>query len=508
MPNQIGTGAAAPSADQRTFPGLSASLLAGSAVLALAYLLGVRWLEEPVLGLPFGLWVLASAALVRGLWACGAVSAIAAWIESLPRRLPELTRARPTPAWPENRLGSLGFEAVGKGVRGVLLCAFGAIDRAAKIRFGRLAPKTTPEERAIAWLDARPGLPLPARALRIGVYGPDELVSAIIAAPGAGVGVGAGIGVGAVAVRTEAPETSRHVLQGERLDAKIVIGDGQVRIRFREDFALEASWYDWGSPRPATYGNLFPLRVDPAMLTMEIGAQPPDPAGVRVLAEAGAALSRIAPRLTLADRLSGRTPLDPSPALRALSEYAIANRSRPFDPAVRAAARVSSAWLVTEAAGATPAERRAATEAVAEILADEVGTTLRLVAVRLASGDEEAGIEALRLADAALRRATDLPDVDHAAFLQAEIDHAGPSEMSLGRVAAGICLLAARTEPQRVEYLVDDLLEELRYAEWLVGNDPDARTLHRVINEIKRSRVAELRGLPPVGVAPGARAAA
>ena len=76
------------------------------------------------------------------------------------------------------------------------------------------------------------------------------------------------------------------------------------------------------------------------------------------------------------------------------------------------------------------------------------------------------------------------------------------SSMVLGRVAAGFCLLAAQHDYERLEFLRDDLLEELDHAGWLLGRDQDTALLRGVFEELHRVRRAESRGLPAANPAP------
>ena len=65
--------------------------------------------------------------------------------------------------------------------------------------------------------------------------------------------------------------------------------------------------------------------------------------------------------------------------------------------------------------------------------------------------------------------------------------------MSVGRAAAGICLVCASTEPERVPFIRDDMLEEMAYARWLVGRDQDRGLLIRVFLEIQHAHGAAVK---------------
>ena len=76
-------------------------------------------------------------------------------------------------------------------------------------------------------------------------------------------------------------------------------------------------------------------------------------------------------------------------------------------------------------------------------------------------------------------------------MLSCELEHGPYSPMTLGRVAAGICLLCASSPTERLAYLRDDLLEDMRYSGWLVGRDTERAVLIDVFRAIERARRGE-----------------
>lgn len=287
------------------------------------------------------------------------------------------------------------------------------------------------------------------------------------------------------------------------LDAVLTAdADGHLRLATHERPGRDASWYDWGARRPISYASVFPGRLDPFLV--DVG--PADPHEAPVLAALTAAacvLARHPGRLSAVDRARGRRPIDlpvasrqvddgSHPVVGAMDGLIDAITDWPVGKAptgsVRIAARIASAWLAGTACGQEPVDRLSGLEAAARILPDEPEALLRLAAVRLAAGRDDAGMESLADADALLRESGEVAQVDPFAFLQAELEAGESNPMTVGRVAAGICMVCTKTPAERLPYLRDDIMDDMRYAEWLVGSDPDRMLLHRVFDEIARSR--------------------
>jgi hypothetical protein len=276
-------------------------------------------------------------------------------------------------------------------------------------------------------------------------------------------------------------------------------------VRTREHAAREAGWFDWGSPRPMTYFSIFPLRLDASRVTLpglvrslEQGETPALAVARRVIRLA-ALLSRSPSRVTLADRLSGRAavvrgvrPDLIADALRESTELL----SDPITPTERAAARVASAWIATENDALSDAERCRLADLAAHAAGDEPEVMLRVAAVRLSLLDEHLGIDALARADRMIRQRGTLGGLDHLKLLQAELEHGTYGDMTIGRVAAGVCLACAATPADRIAFLKDDLLEDFRFSHYLTGRDQDHAVLLEVFRELERNRRAESFGLP------------
>ncbi|GAB4385581.1 MAG: hypothetical protein Kow0022_12020 [Phycisphaerales bacterium] len=467
-------------------------LCVAASIVVTAYLLGAAWLGHVLLGLPLGVWVLAA---VYVAWRRG-------WFELLETSIPGFSGRRWFSVSPvaQRRLAPL--------MRWLVACRAVLSDLA--IAAWNLEPRTPADLRAciLRALDNRPELAAP---LQIALAAPPE-IAAHLARFETAVPVCWHHFADSSAIRTHRFELlfQHDGFQGGTATAP-------------ETGGQSATWFDWSVPRPLSFASVFPHHVDPAQVTIALlPSEESDDPLVTALLVAAAAQARCPARLSLADRLAGRIPLDgdenPSTidpgafrvrAMRRI-EQILAGRD-PDDATVveRTAASVVSAWLVTPGARVPMAERRSMLERVARFQRTRAETWLRLAAVRFANYDDDGAIDALLEADPLVRAASDQIVLDQSAFVLSELTHGGSGPLTLGRVAAGICLLAAQHPYERLEYLRDDLIEELRYAGWLVGRDQDTLVLHRIIRELTRIRRAEARGLPmPHGHGPVSREAA
>lgn len=458
-------------------------LCCSAVVVATAYLLGAAWLAHTLLGLPVGLWLIAA---VYAAWRRGWLDLLEASVP-LPVSVPSarlnfspLTQRRLAPAL---RLG----------------VAARAVVTELGVAAWKFEPRSGSQLReAIARaLDRRPELAAP---LRIGIAAPPEMARSITNHEAA-----VPVSWRAIDENNTSPASAARLDLVFRHDG---MRGGVASIPERD--RQPATWFDWSTPRPLSFASVFPHHVDPAQLTLTLlpGADAHDPLVTSMLI-AAAAQARFPARLTLTDRLFGRMPLDgeedPSHidpgAFRVRAMRRLAQTLSTRDPSdasslERTAASVVSAWLVTPGARIPMAERRSLLESVAPFVRNRPETWLRLAAVRFANYDDDAAIEALLDADPLVRSSTDQIVVDQAGFVQSEIALGGSGPLTLGRIASGICLLAAQHPYERLDFLRDDLLEDLRYSGWLLGRDQDSVILHRVIRELTRIRRAESRGLP------------
>lgn len=454
-------------------------------LVATAYLLGAEWLANRALGLPTGVWVIA----LMVAWSKLTVERAAAARERSRGRAARrrIMDARAAGNWPARRDVERTIELAADVTSGIA-------DLAEHAGAGQVGSTLSRVHDSIAW---------PTRPLRIGLMLPADEARRIVEADGAGavefVTLGGGAdsgdfdGVGAC---------QEHVLDslvfasaGETQDVTIASAVGPDG---------EGAWYDWGRERPLSYASVFPSRIDCEIATL--GADAVSSAGsaalVRALAESAAVLSRIPERLTLNDRLRGRRPYTAplamtsgmgrfGDAVQAAEEGLIRVSelmSGSGSAGVRAvAARVVSAFYAS-APGADDERRRRVIERCAEAAPQEAEVLLRLGAARLAVLDDRAGIEALLRAEKLLRGKGMVAPSDHVLFLHSELAHGARTPYTVGRVAAGVTLLCATAAVERIPFLRDDLMDEIRREGWLMGAEGEVALLGDVFRVMERAR--------------------
>ena len=435
--------------------------IAASALVATLSLLGVGSLATPIAGAPLGLWVIMGVAGLSWLALC---------MPTLARTSTSRVEYSPT---------DLALAVAGRG--------------AALIERGSADPNAEPGSLALslqAKLDASPSATL---GLRVGLR--SDLINL---AP-----IGEDI-PNFHSVRIE--QGVEDSLRSRRLDALVFEADCRsLVIRTPEHPGLEASWYDWGVDRPVSYFSLFPLRLDCNRVSMHQVAEhelsDETTRTIRLLSLAAGACSRHPSRLRFSDRLLGRTsalagesPLWHGPMLE-LCRWLAQTTSR--GPAERAAARVCSAFLATQCDELTDDERCSLAEGTARIAGDEPEVMLRLGAIRLSVFDESLGFDAILRADRMLRDRAIIGGLEHLPILQAELEHGTFADMTLGRVAAGIVLASNAVPADRIAFLKDDLLDEMKRSGWLVGRDKEHAMLIDLFRRLQHARRAETFGLPP-----------
>ncbi len=289
------------------------------------------------------------------------------------------------------------------------------------------------------------------------------------------------------------------------------LGGNGLEVDLAENPGRDAAWFEWSRCCPLSYPASFPTRVDAARLCLA-DAISDDPDLVRPLIEAAALLSRHPARLTREDRVNGRRPFhgpwdatqartEPAPPVADAQQFTMERLAELFTTthateSARALSRVLGAYLATAPSWTSDAARIASMDACARISGDEPQTMLRLAAVRLGMGQDDAGLDAIERADRMLRDNQLVSATDQEAFIRAELDHGHPGPMTIGRLAAGICLLVSTMPASRVPYFRDDLLDDMRFSSLLIGRDQDRKLLMQVFRVLERVRRAESFGLP------------
>lgn len=479
-------------------PGLPL-LLGTSAVVVAGAALGMPSLRAPWLGLPAGLWLI------------GAAQA-AAWAA---RRAAE----RP---WPfADDPAAVDEDVVEKARRlGASVAAAGVETvEASALALGVPRESLARAEAALtSRIDHADVQPAP---LRIGVEGRAAFTALSRAAVEPA-------GVRVAWVELDPGASAARSVDELHLDALVTIDPetSAALVRTPEGDGRDAAWYDWSAGRPLLYMNVFPVRTDCARANLgRVDWGRPEEAGLAAaLTIAAAALSRTPARLGLPDRARGRLPAfgqaagghgdDPmrtagERALEALGDRLDAlPEAAPITEATRAAARVVSAWAASTDEPVA-LERRARWAACAHRVAgDEAEVLLRAAAVGFAAGDEPWALTLIESAKRACDARADRVGDDPMAFVQAELDTAGASPLTLGRLCAGVCLACAGATPDRVAHLGEDFFDDARYTTWLVGRDQDRAALMQVFRRLEGRRTPAPAPIDPAPAVAGSIAPA
>lgn len=469
------------------------SLLASSAVVALAFWLGAKWLAESAFGLPGGVWV---------------VILISAWTTRLQRN----QAGGPSPG----RAASDGVTHKAVRPKGT----WSGLSSRLRLGLSRFARTLVDAVQAIDGLLAR----TPLRGLGLD-HSWRRRISRMLSSmrlPSLPLRVGFAMSRRrAEQVIDQNPASAEWYMVSREMEPAQALAEhaldvvltepapGVVRIDSLERDGADSSWFDWGVRRPLSYESVFPLRIDPSGVHMDLSSEGELAQSADIVADlvqAVAVLSRHPERLDVQDHVLGRTTSsrwgvtdefetysnldDESTAVMVRLALRVEHRSRSgrSSAADRAAARAVSAWLASWDESIREEQRRSWIEACARVLPEEPEVMLRLAAVRLSAMDDEMGIAALRDADQMLQHEAGISVGDPVAFLQAELEHGPENPMTVARVAAGLCLAIAGVPTERLAFLQEDLLDDMRFATWLVGRDQDRAILMRVLRDLREAR--------------------
>lgn len=449
------------------------ALLSACGLVATAYWLGASWLSDPVLGIP------------TGVWATVVLFGVIRWGDSLVldgairRAMGFAQSGRNTGAGLVGRFVSRCRESAVNGCR--------AWSEARRKACRNLADRLDPDravEDEIVW---RPGpndeAPIamstePKRAarregvrVRIGVAAGGVVASGVIrggrACPGVGwlrLEPGAGT-----------PQNAR------RMGFDAIVHDASERgivVSTYTDAEHASRPADWARPDGVgTYASVFPTRYDPEQVTL---GHPrfEDPyehelAGALASAAAGAVKA-------------GDGNADASSLFLNLRDVLVRGVLRQDSPAMLVpAARAVSGWFVCCDRSASVDERLEGVEAAARVLGDDPVVLMRLAAARFAASRDEEGHEALHEAFRLLTQREDRVRADQYRFIQSEIEHADEHDpMVVGRLAAGMALIAASSEPGSLNHLRGDIADDLDHAAWLVGRDQDKALILEALRRV------------------------
>lgn len=278
-----------------------------------------------------------------------------------------------------------------------------------------------------------------------------------------------------------------------------------------------SAWLDWGKPEEFSYAGVFPTRLDPAAVSFGNARVDHDcaPALVRMTASAAAL------RRTAAFGTSGGVGLNASPAERAAddmildalrwaagasgAEGAAGGNAAAGGSVRRVAARVGAAWIVGRGLAVGPAERVRLVNAAAGILSREPQVVLQSLASAVAAaasgcggggGGGEGGqrsdpAEADRAMTEAVERLLQLDQratVDPFPFVMSELEHGAGDALTLGRIAAGAAMLWSGARGSSMSFLREDLLSDIEHTGWLRQRPPMRALLTRLVRCADRVR--------------------
>lgn len=277
---------------------------------------------------------------------------------------------------------------------------------------------------------------------------------------------------------------------------------------------------DWAEARPVSYATVFPMRLDcsrvtiPGQVVVGGATRMPEPTLVRLLVEAAAMFSRVPARLDKDQINRGRLPVyapipqlvpvearDPETnrqregaraveALReALFKACLAAGDTVWTGLAQVAARVAGAWASVDAPGADLGTRLEVLEWCAAALPDDPETLLRLGAARIAAVEDIAGLNAMDRAASRILAMTE-PPAEASGFIQAELERGvEQDDVRLGRIAAGVCMLACSCHESHMQHVIEDLRDDMAKSEMLVGMDQDRRVLEEIFDRVRFVRV-------------------
>lgn len=442
-------------------------LLASAAIVALAYWLGAAWLENPVLGVPAGLWAIAVIFAVCR-WGEGLV--LDAWIDRLRHR------SRGSLHRWTSFLPSILHALAGVPARFTRACsAFASAWRFAD------SPAQTSHD-AIVELSPYAGtMPTRSARIRVGLDLPDHIAHRLMNT--------SGMKRIEWVPLLEQGLRPQELCRVRRLDAVLHRMGDMIVATPADTGPLDPLWNDWSQPiSPITYAAVFPMRID--ALRVALGDTSFSDAVEREIA--GALLEALVHLRHAPIRVRGTPPGRDDQIMRRIASI-LESREQTHATwsCYRTACRLLSAWLCVRPVDWSDQETLEAIELCARVLPGEPEVMLRLAAVRLVMGEDDNALRAITDADRLLRASHRLSHESQLPFVQSELSIGGADSMTFGRVAAGLCLCAASLPADRLPYLRDDVLDEARFSAWLIDREDERYLLARILRELEAARALD-----------------
>lgn len=155
------------------------------------------------------------------------------------------------------------------------------------------------------------------------------------------------------------------------------------------------------------------------------------------------------------------------------------------EDALQAAARVLSAFVSTGSRDLPSGDRTHLAQAALDTIPDDPELALRLGAAQIGDQQNAEAKQTLVRALRQLRSAGAKCECDPLAFVMSEAEHGASEPLTLGRICAGIALAWGTTHGGSLDYLRDDLIDDLKYSGWLAGREDDVKLLREVIAELE-----------------------
>lgn len=429
----------------------TASFLVACASVVTAHLLAVDWLAEQVLLLPAGLWLVLLATLAAHLY---------------------LTRGSWRHATPELNLPRSVAAPLDKASR-----KLNSLKEQSEF-FAALSDAITTSTDTSRPAHRRPS------ALRIALDLPHDeqhhLLNALHAEQNA---TGLTTNATPITPAVRAAHPNRCPRGFDACIARSTLGPLVITTRTP---TTETDWADWAHPRPLSYANLFPSRLDPRQVTLQDLAAT-DRAQAELIAATAVAAAAAARHAAGAH--------GPAPDYATTAFLRLCTRLQPFTdlptpPASTAAPARAAAAFLTTWEGELPDTTRAALIAdITKLTHDEPAAALRRGAAMIAAQDDNNALATFLEAQTTITQARTPLAADPHAFIQAEVELGSSHPLTLGRVAAALTLLWATTPPEQLDYLKEDVFDDLRYAGWLIGKDPDLLLLKQLTRALAHARL-------------------
>ncbi len=278
----------------------------------------------------------------------------------------------------------------------------------------------------------------------------------------------------------------------------------RIKIHVAEALDAPAAWHDWSLALPLSYSSLFPIRLDASAVTVDAFDWKDEGAiaVLRSVLETAGLLGRYPSRLSSGDRLRGRpalglvlgTAVVGDPALdRAMAHMADILADRPKDHVgsiERTAMRVLAAYISWNGCGLLPDQRAAAAQSINGLGPGEGETYLRACVAAFAGGREVLAYDLMLTGHERLSIERPEPLVDPMDFLISDIGFNRSDTESLGKLAAGLGYSTALIDQSRLPYILDDVRDEVKGAQWLIT---DTETQEQVLAMIDALATARLR---------------